>query len=400
MQRTNVLELVVGKEEKKLLSEMMVLSSCVWNMANYNFRQAIFKKEKINSFFKQQQAIQKSDDYQRLGRSYALPMLQKHSFIVKTYFGLIKSNTQEGVGLPKYYKNRKTKTTIPSILRVDSKQYRIENDKVFLPLSRVLRKETQRKGVVLEYKGEPRWSGKQLQCEIRYDNVKKKFYIYQSLEVADVTPKERINKTLSLDIGIKRGITSFDGSKAILFNNPNIKRWKKMTARINRLQKIAKNRNGMYTTKQIQSLYSRRKSIVDNYYKDIVSWLINDANPDKIVVGDVKGILFNKSKGKNSNQMTHNLWSFGLLYKRLENKCEEKGIQLVKVPEPYTTKTCPACGNKNKPRDRAYSCECGYKQDRDVNGAINIYKNNINQDVYLHPTVESYRLLIGGKYDQ
>jgi hypothetical protein len=51
MQRTNVLELVASKEQKKLLLEMMVLSSCVWNMANYNFRQAIFKKEKDKTIY-------------------------------------------------------------------------------------------------------------------------------------------------------------------------------------------------------------------------------------------------------------------------------------------------------------------------------------------------------------
>ena len=103
MQRTNVVELVANKGQKKLLLEMMTLSSCVWNMANYNFRQAIINKEKVNSFFRQQQAIQNSDNYQRLGRSYALPMLQKHSFLVNGFFGLIKSKTQEEVGLPKYY---------------------------------------------------------------------------------------------------------------------------------------------------------------------------------------------------------------------------------------------------------------------------------------------------------
>jgi len=395
MQRTNVVELVASKQQKKLLLKLITLSSCVWNMANYNFRQAIFKKEKIKSFYKQQQAIQTKDDYQKLGRSYALPMLQKHSFTVNSFFKLIKSKTQEKVGLPKYLKNRKTNTTIPSILRIDSGQYYFKKDKVHLPLSRKMRKETNLKGIVLEYKGKPRWEGKQGQAEIHYNKTKKKFYLHQSVKIKD--PKQRHgNKTLAIDIGIKRGIAGFDNKKAYLYPSQIVKKWKQITKRIKRLQRIAKTRNNKWTTKQIATLYQKRCLMMDDYYKNIVSWAIKDANPDKIIVGDVKDILAKPQKNRKANQMTHNLWSFDLLYKRLANKCQEKGIELTKVPEPYTSQLCPACGNFNKPMDRAYECDCGYKQDRDINGAINIYRQNIDGRVYLHPAVENHRLLVGG----
>ena len=94
--------------------------------------------------------------------------------------------------------------------------------------------------------------------------------------------------------------------------------------------------------------------------------------------------------------MTHNLWSFDLLYKRLQNKAEEKGIEIEFVPEDYTTQTCPNCGTKNKPIDRAYECDsCGYAQDRDINGAINIYRFNVSEDVCMYPVVENHHLLVG-----
>lgn len=395
MQRTNVVELVTNKQQKKLLLELMTLSSCVWNMANYNFRQAIFKKEKVKSFYKQQQAIQTKDDYQKLGRSYALPMLQKHSFMVNAFFRLIKSKTQKKVGLPKYYKNRATNTTIPSILITDNDRYYFKNNKIHLPLSYKIRKETGLKGIVLEYNGKPRWEGKQGQAEVHYNKTKKKFYLHQSVEIKDPEQKQE-NKTLAIDIGIKRGIAGFDNKKAYLYPNPVVKKWKQLTKRIKRLQKIAKTRNNRYSTKQINALYQKRHLMVDDYFKNIVSWAIKDANPDKIIVGDVKDILAKPQKSKKANQMTHNLWSFDLLYKRLQNKCEEKGIELAKVPEPYTSQLCPVCGSFNKPIDRKYECDCGYKQDRDVNGAINIYHQTINGDVCLYPAVENHRLLVEG----
>ncbi len=395
MMRTNVLELVTSKTQKKLLLEMMILSSCVWNMANYNFRQAIIKKEKVNSFFKQQQVIQQSKDYQRLGRSYALPILQKHSFTVNGFFGLIKSKTQNRVGLPMYYKNRKTNTTIPSLLRIDSGQYKFSKTNVQLPLSRLLRKETNFKGILLEYKGLPRWEGKQRQAEIHYNKINKKFYLHQSMEIKEPT-KRTGRKFLAIDIGIKRGITGFDNNKAYIYQNNVFKKWKQLTHRIIRLQKIAKGRNNRFSTKQINQLFQKRKLMVDNYFKNIVSWVIKDSNPDKVIVGDVKNILQNSKASKSANTMTHNFWSFDLLYKRLENKCQEKGIELVKVSEAYTSQLCPDCGNFNNPIDRSYECGCGYKQDRDVNGAINIYYQNIDRKICLYPVVENHHLLVEG----
>jgi len=98
MRRINKVQLMPTKQQKKLLKEMMYLSSCVYNMANYEVRQKVFKNEKIPSFHDLQQLIQKKKDYQRLGRSYGLSRLQKYSENVKSYFGLIKSKTQNCVG--------------------------------------------------------------------------------------------------------------------------------------------------------------------------------------------------------------------------------------------------------------------------------------------------------------
>ena len=53
------------------------------------------------------------------------------------------------------------------------------------------------------------------------------------------------------------------------------------------------------------------------------------------------------------------------------------------VPEKYTSRTCPKCGNvKNaSPKGRIYSCnhgECDFAFDRDGVGAINIMKKNVS----------------------
>jgi transposase len=60
-------------------------------------------------------------------------------------------------------------------------------------------------------------------------------------------------------------------------------------------------------------------------------------------------------------------------YIKLQQKCKEHGCQLLTVSEAFTTKTCCCCGNINTcSNERIYNCICGYKAERDINGAQNI----------------------------
>lgn len=75
-------------------------------------------------------------------------------------------------------------------------------------------------------------------------------------------------------------------------------------------------------------------------------------------------------------------WCYGLLMLQLENKLSRYGIELVKVSEAYSSQTCPHCGHRHKPTGRNYECQCGYKQHRDVVGAMNILNFN-EKDIQL-----------------
>lgn len=75
-------------------------------------------------------------------------------------------------------------------------------------------------------------------------------------------------------------------------------------------------------------------------------------------------------------------WCYGQLTLQLENKLSRYGIEFVKVSEAYTSQTCPHCGHRHKPSGRNYECQCGYKQHRDLVGAMNILNFN-EKDVYI-----------------
>lgn len=61
---------------------------------------------------------------------------------------------------------------------------------------------------------------------------------------------------------------------------------------------------------------------------------------------------------------------------KLKTKCEVSGIEL-RIPNRFypSSKTCHNCGRVNKDlklSDRTYICECGYKEDRDLNASLNL----------------------------
>ena len=72
-----------------------------------------------------------------------------------------------------------------------------------------------------------------------------------------------------------------------------------------------------------------------------------------------------------------NNWNLQTFIHLLEYKNKLKGNQVIKVNEAWTSKTCCKCGNINHDldlSDRQYICDCGNNLNRDINGAINIYK--------------------------
>ena len=90
-----------------------------------------------------------------------------------------------------------------------------------------------------------------------------------------------------------------------------------------------------------------------------------------IVLGDLRGIRRHIDYGKKSNQKLHQ-WAFGKITQLITYKAKALGIKVDVISEAYTSQTCPRCGNRKKPTNRNYTCECGFKYHRDGVGAMNI----------------------------
>ena len=93
--------------------------------------------------------------------------------------------------------------------------------------------------------------------------------------------------------------------------------------------------------------------------------------------------LFRLQK-RNSKIKGVNTWSYARLYRFIKYKAEKSGIEVVLVDERFTSKRCPDCRSINNTTDRKYHChQCGYKNHRDIVGAINILNSNLGQKTSL-----------------
>lgn len=376
MQRTNIIQLKPSKFQKKILKELMLLSSCVYNQTNYLIRRQFFNKEKISSFYTLQQQLQTTEDYQLLGRSYALPRIQIYAETNSTRFKLIKSKTQKWVGLPKYYKNRKTNTTIPSYLVIDGCQYSINQNKITIPLSRKMREKHSIKHFKLNYGGVLRWQGKQQRGQIHYKD--RKFYFHQTVEVKE-SKKIKSKVYAGIDLGIKKlfAIKISNGEDKVIGSKRHFRQWIYYTNLIaeeqSELTKI--NRKG---SKRLSKLFRLRNKWQNNLYNNLISKtfkILKRNNVSRVFVGDVRNIREDKNWGRKGNKMLHNYWTYDIAYHKLNNKSEEYGIAYCKNTEEDSSKTCPICGDidrRNK-KDRIFICHlCGHFDHRDIVGATNI----------------------------
>ncbi|MFX1296511.1 MAG: zinc ribbon domain-containing protein [Promethearchaeota archaeon] len=189
------------------------------------------------------------------------------------------------------------------------------------------------------------------------------------------------------DIGIKRYLVNYIRSSqdfAVLYPSEHVfKKYVELSHQIFHLQQIAKNENHSYSTKRIRRLFLKRKRKVINYMNNVIAKIfrIFQANHvSKLIVvelphiraASLPGYFKNKEK---LNTIIHNFWSFHLLLCKLQNKCEELGLEFEQIKERGTSSTFPVCGTKVKPSNRTFrSSSCGYTQDRDVVGCIMILK--------------------------
>lgn len=185
-------------------------------------------------------------------------------------------------------------------------------------------------------------------------------------------------KTLAIDLGIKRLAATFDGKNTTLFagkpllsiNRYFIKQFGKLQSLKNNQSRRAK-RKKFAIKRSLQKAGNIKKDILHKYSRKLVNLAIK-SGCGTISFGDCASIHDAPDKGKETNQKI----SFNpdqYFRKLVSYKFEEIGGATKIVPEYYSSQTCPVCGLRHKPNNRTFACKCGFTYDRDSVGAINIH---------------------------
>jgi putative transposase len=196
-------------------------------------------------------------------------------------------------------------------------------------------------------------------------------------------------RVLSIDLGIKNSATTYDtfgtariykGSQILAIAYYFDKRIAKLQSQLPKLpdgktQRFSKLLRRLHRKKAAQISH-----ILHGYAKNIRDYCIaHDIRA--VAVGDLKNIRENMTTGKarnlgwKANAKLHT-WPYNRTKTLLAYKLEETGIRLETVSEKYTSRTCPACGDRAR-RNRFsrgnYRCsKCGYQNQSDIIGAMNL----------------------------
>lgn len=207
-------------------------------------------------------------------------------------------------------------------------------------------------------------------CTISMDN-KGVFYASLCVEyVIDIEPKKS-NKVLGLDYSQHDFYVDSEGKKS---NYPHY--YRKSEEKLQKLQKnlSRKELRSKNWYKQKQRITTLQKHIANQR----LDWLHKESrniadNYDAVIVEDIdlRGMAQCLKLGKNLHDN-----GFGMFRTFLKYKLEEQGKQFVKVDKWFpSSKLCNCCGTIKEDlqlSDRWYQCDCGYKNDRDYNAALNI----------------------------
>jgi putative transposase len=372
LKRTNTLKLVPTEEQEQRLLKLADNCSKMYNEVNYKRRQSFFSGKfdwNTDELYHKYKGL--------IGSATAQQVIRKNNEAWKSYWALLEKwklgKLEKKPKPPGYWKNRETgKRPLKILVRCDN--YQLEDQALKLPSK-----------LKIKWKGRNRWnSGKQGRLEIIYDELSKKWYAYMPVEVEkplhQPTGEEKAYVDLGVKVPVMAMVVNVKGDREVFGYKANsmLSDWWYWTRRIAEHQLCLKEVNNRYISQQLKALYRKRRRRFRDWVKKMVSDFVHRCwrkGVSEIVCGDLRDIRKSADFSHKSNSMIHNFWSAGYLLRRIREKAEEYGIQIITVDERGTSSVCPRCGSKHVARKegRLFRClNCGLEAHRDAVGCVNI----------------------------
>ena len=219
-----------------------------------------------------------------------------------------------------------------------------------------------------------------------------RFYIVVSVD-DEYAPKRKIktsSNVIGIDMNIKSIVTSDnDIYKSLTLDKTykkTLKKEKRAQKKLSRkyikakeLKKSLKESKNYIKQRNIKNKYTRRINNLKEAHIDYIITSLINKRPKIICIEDLDVKHMQESKDNKYIRKGIHQNPFSKFLKTLENRCNNYGIEIIKVDRYYpSSKTCNICGYKKEDltlSDRTFVCpNCGLVINRDYNAAINIKK--------------------------
>lgn len=201
------------------------------------------------------------------------------------------------------------------------------------------------------------------------------YYVYLSIEQERVVKKAQSEKVVAIDLGVNHPITSVmlaGKMKGYYFYGKTMKNQiYKRSKRYAQLQSSGAEK----LKERVKNYTNRIKEMIHNYTNEIVKLAVETNS--SIVIGNLRGIknIWVKGKTGKKTRRKANRIPYGRIMNQLWYKGTLANIPVVFVNEAYTSQRCSLCGSVNRlnRKGEVFKCRsCGYQNQADLNGAINI----------------------------
>jgi putative transposase len=219
-----------------------------------------------------------------------------------------------------------------------------------------------------------------IQVEMGWDG--RQYELRATYRLAPPMPVEE-GEVAGIDLGEIHPAVAHEGTQATILNGRHLRSVRRYQNKIKgRLAAWrARKTRGSRRWKRLVRSAKRQLRRLDHQIKDIahkqttrlVSTL-HERGVQTVAIGDIRDIRHHTECGHRANEKLHQMPS-GLIRHMLTYKARRKGLLVVLQNERYTSRTCPSCQRRHKPRGRTFRCPwCGFVAHRDVVGAWNIRK--------------------------
>lgn len=202
----------------------------------------------------------------------------------------------------------------------------------------------------------------ELDCKIQ-KSAYGEYFLVIPRTVKPKTQKTMFNNPVSIDPGVRKFLTTYSMNESYMIGN----RW------TGTLMPVLLELDKETDPKRRKRLRKRVFYLKKEMHDQTASFLARKYDLVLMAKLDTKR-LSSKTTRRLRIKTVREMLNAGhaTFFKRLQEKCWQHGSKFLHVTEEYTSQTCPCCGRLSKCGE-VYRCRsCGFEQDRDMVGALNI----------------------------